>query len=166
MIDFFRGIPGAIGAALSGLGEIIKAPFEWAWEQIQHIAGDIEGAFTGAINAVRGVWNGFARGWNGIHFSIPSVDTHIPGIGTLGGGSFDLPNLPIVDRGGIITGPTLALLAANRRPEAVVPLDRGFGSTLNITVNVPLGAHPAEVGAATVDAIRAYERINGRSWRS
>jgi hypothetical protein len=49
---------------------------------------------------------------------------------------------------------------------AIAQVLGGGSSTFNITVNVPLGASAAQVGAATVDAIRAYERQNGRSWRS
>jgi hypothetical protein len=42
----------------------------------------------------------------------------------------------------------------------------GDGATFNITVQVPVGANPAAVGAATVDAIRSYERVAGKSWRN
>ena len=35
-----------------------------------------------------------------------------------------LPGLPSMDSGGIVTGPTLAALAMNSRPEAVIPLSR------------------------------------------
>jgi hypothetical protein len=82
--------------------------------------------------------------------------------------------------GGIVSRPTVALIG-EAGPEAVVPLHRmpgvsalgntrsmggGAQQTFNINITVPLGAHPAEVGAATVDAIRQYERLNGKSWRS
>lgn len=42
----------------------------------------------------------------------------------------------------------------------------GAGNTYHITVNVPAGAHPAQVGKATVEAIIEYERLNGRGWRT
>jgi len=40
------------------------------------------------------------------------------------------------------------------------------GNSYQISVNVAPGGHPAEVGAATVDAIRAFERANGKGWRN
>jgi hypothetical protein len=49
------------------------------------------------------------------------------------------------------------------RPE---PVGVVAGDTYNITVNVPVGAHPAEVGRQTVLAIQSFERANGSRWRS
>jgi phage tail sheath gpL-like len=59
--------------------------------------------------------------------------------------------------GGIVTGPTLALIG-ERGPEAVVPL-RGRNSGAmgnNVTINVN-GGDPN----AVVSALRAYMRTNG-----
>lgn len=42
----------------------------------------------------------------------------------------------------------------------------GGGNVYQITVNVPPMANPSAVGAATVQAIKAYERSNGASWRN
>jgi hypothetical protein len=39
-------------------------------------------------------------------------------------------------------------------------------STYQITVNVPPTSDPAAVGAAIVDSVNAYERLNGKSWRA
>jgi hypothetical protein len=41
----------------------------------------------------------------------------------------------------------------------------GAGNTYNINVTVPPGTHPAQTGKAVVDAIREYERVNGKGWR-
>jgi hypothetical protein len=40
------------------------------------------------------------------------------------------------------------------------------GSHISITINVPPGAHPRDVGRETVAAIRSYERANTSSWRN
>jgi hypothetical protein len=40
------------------------------------------------------------------------------------------------------------------------------GNTYHITVNVPVGAHPAEVGRQIVDKIQAFEQANGARWRA
>lgn len=52
-------------------------------------------------------------------------------------------------------------------PVAVPSGGRGAGgNTYQISVAVAPGANPADVGAAVVDAIHAYERNNGSGWRS
>lgn len=52
------------------------------------------------------------------------------------------------------------------RPETVTPgLPGGGGNTYHITVDVPVGAHPAETGRQVVEAIKAYETSNGSRWR-
>ena len=77
--------------------------------------------------------------------------------------------------GGIVTRPTLALIG-EAGPEAVVPLSSTPGSSplgrggavINITNNfngVDARAG-AEAGRAYVQAIREYERRNGRGWRN
>ena len=150
LISFFTGIPGRIKDALSGLLDIIKAPF------------------VDAVNAAKGIWNEFARAFNRFSVPIPEIDTHIPGVGKIGGGTLKFPNLPILARGGIVTGPTLALLLGEAGREAVVPLDRGGGlggNTYNLNVSVAAGADPAQTGRTIVDLIAAYERANGRGWR-
>jgi hypothetical protein len=81
--------------------------------------------------------------------------------------------------GGVVSRPTI-LLAGEKGPEAIVPLGRsaagrnamsmsgggGGNQTFNINIKVDPGTPPSQVGAAVVDQIRAYERLNGKSWRS
>ena len=63
---------------------------------------------------------------------------------TPGGGGFlgtgvtlyQLKKEGILDEGGIVTGPTIAGLAMNGRPEAVIPLDRAGGLGGGLTVKV------------------------------
>jgi hypothetical protein len=55
------------------------------------------------------------------------------------------------------------------RSEAIIPLSKMGGTTqntYNITVDVAPGADPIRAGAAVVDAIRSYERVNGQRWRT
>ena len=48
-----------------------------------------------------------------------------------------LPDIPMLAKGGIVTGPTLALIG-EAGPEAVVPLGKGggMGNTFNINIDV------------------------------
>jgi hypothetical protein len=63
--------------------------------------------------------------------------------------------------GGIVTGPTLAMIG-EAGPEAVVPLSKMGGMGGGITVNVNGGlSTSAEIGQAVVNAIRAYNRSAG-----
>ena len=86
-------------------------------------------------------------------FKVPSW---VPG---LGGKGFDVPEIPMLADGGIVTGPTLAMIG-ERGPEAVIPLTgrnagAGMGeTTVNINVN---GGDPN----AVVQALRTYMRQNG-----
>jgi hypothetical protein len=65
--------------------------------------------------------------------------------------------------GGIVTGPTLALIG-ERGPEAVVPLssgNSGFGGGMNITVNAGLVSTPDQIGQLIIEAIQKAQRRSG-----
>jgi hypothetical protein len=81
--------------------------------------------YSSAIDVIRGIWNAFARFWNGIQISIPAID--VPFLGRVGGFNVGLPDLPRLAEGGIVTAPTLALIG-ERGPEAVVPLDKALAT--------------------------------------
>jgi hypothetical protein len=72
--------------------------------------------------------------------------------------------VPAFAKGGIVTGPTLALIG-EAGPEAVVPLSGrnagGLGSQITINVNAGMGADGASIGREIVDAIKRYERTSG-----
>jgi hypothetical protein len=70
-------------------------------------------------------------------------------------------SIPAMANGGIVTGPTLALIG-EAGPEAVVPLSAMGNMGGGITVNVTGGlSSSAEIGQAVVNAIRAYNRTSG-----
>jgi hypothetical protein len=105
---------------------------------------------------VKTIFNSIAKLWNNtfgkMSFKVPSW---VP-FG-LGGKSFDVPDIPLLANGGIVTSPTLAVVG-EAGPEAVIPLDRlgamGAGGNVNIYVQ---GADPQ----AVVDALRTYMFRNG-----
>lgn len=78
MVGFVTGMPGRIGAAASGMFDGIK------------------NSFRSAINFV-------IDKWNGLSFSLPSIDTNIPGIGKVGGFALSPPNIPRLHTGGTLT---------------------------------------------------------------
>lgn len=63
--------------------------------------------------------------------------------------------------GGIVTGPTRALIG-EAGPEAVIPLDKlQSGMTVNVTINAGMGTDPAKLGDEIVDVLTRYQRRNG-----
>jgi hypothetical protein len=111
--------------------------------------------FRTMLDIVKAVFNGIGSAWNNtfgkISFSIPNIPG-IPGRGT----KIQFPKIPALADGGIVTGPTLALIG-EAGPEAVVPLDRmGSMGGNNVTINVN-GGDPQSV----VNALRTYMRQNG-----
>lgn len=126
------------------------------------IRGAVRGAFDGITSAFRSAINRVVSMWNRLHFRIPSIT--IPGIGTIGGGTIYVPQIPYLASGGIVTGPTLAMVG-EAGAEAVIPLDQlgGLGgNTYHITVNVPVGASLENAGRDITRAIDAYESSGGR----
>lgn len=134
LLTFFTGLPARMTRAVSGLFDGLKE------------------AFRGAINFVIDKWNGFS-----LSIKLPKV---------LGGGSIgiDTPNIPHLAKGGIVTGPTLALIGEGAHDEAVIPLDgRGFGgNTYRITVNAPIGSSAIDIGRELASYLDAYELMGGR----
>jgi hypothetical protein len=111
--------------------------------------------FQMLLSVVKGIFNGIGSAWNNtfgkISFNIPNIPG-LPGRGT----KVEFPKIPALADGGIVTGPTLALIG-EAGPEAVIPLDRAGsmgGGDVNIYVQ---GADPN----AVVDALRTYMFRNG-----
>ena len=104
-----KAVAGAIGSAFGAVADVVK----------------------GALNGVITMMNFVIAGLNKIHFELPSW---IPGIG---GKSFgiNLPNIPMLADGGIVTKPTLAMIG-EAGAEAVIPLSKGGMGGINVVVNV------------------------------
>jgi len=116
----------------------------------------IKGYIEALAGFYKGLFNGIAKAWNNtvgkLSFEIPSW---IPG--GIGGKGFSVPKIPELANGGIVTGPTIAMIG-ERGPEAVIPLSGRNAPAMgnNITINVN-GGDPQSV----VNALRTYMRQNG-----
>lgn len=75
IVGFFTGLPDRITDAAAGM-------------------------FDGIKDAFRGAVNWIIDAWNGLEFSLPEVDTHIPGVGKVGGWSLGTPDIPRLHSGG------------------------------------------------------------------
>ena len=78
ILNFFTGLPGKIKKKTLGLFDGVKD------------------AFRSAINWVIGIWNR-------LRFTIPKIDTHIPGVGKVGGWSIGTPHIDPIGGGGGVT---------------------------------------------------------------
>ena len=143
MVDTFKDLPGLLfRAAIDGLSLLTNLGKQFGKAMI----------------------NGLIEMWNKADITVPRFDVPdwIPGVGGKGFGGFDLlPDIPTLAAGGIVTGPTLALLG-EAGSEAIIPLDHAGGGRIGgapITVNVylPVGSD----GDAVVRALQEYEARNG-----
>jgi phage-related protein len=151
-------------------------PFTTAFEKT---FGGISNFFYGIVNGMIGFFEGFANavisGVNSVIRALNRLKVTMPKVGDTPGFSIGfnipelsnivLPRVPLA-AGGIVMGPTNALIG-EAGPEAVIPLDRmRMGNTINITVNAGMGTDGARVGEAIVSAIRRYERSSGKVFAS
>jgi TP901 family phage tail tape measure protein len=114
ILTFFTSLPGNLKSAF-GNG------FDFIWD-----------AFKSAINYM-------IRAWNGLSFSLPAVDTHIPGVGKIGGLTINTPYIPEL-KSGLDYVPFDNFPAILHKGERVVPaaqngLRGGGGSGGGLTVN-------------------------------
>ena len=116
--------------------------------------------FSGLYTIFKTLFNGIAKLWNNtigkLSFEIPNW---VPGIG---GSGFDVPNIPYLAEGGIVTGPTVAMIG-EAGPEAVIPLNQMNGRMgSNVTINISGGiSTSAEIGRSVVDALTQYSQVYG-----
>ena len=137
-----------------GFRNIVDSVFSVIQTVVSVSIGVIKGYFETLYGFYKGIFNGIASLWNNtigkLSFKVPSW---VPG---LGGKGFDVPNIPMLAEGGIVTSATLAMIG-EKGPEAVIPLDRmGQMGGNNVTINVN-GGDPN----AVVAALRTYMRQNG-----
>jgi TP901 family phage tail tape measure protein len=139
VFDFVMGVLdtkiGKILAFFLPFGPIIVAlkllseNWDAIWNGMKATVSLVVDGIRGYVNLLISALNLMIRGANKISIKVPSW---VPGIGGKGF-SLDIPEIPSLAAGGIVTKPTLAMLG-ERGPEAVVPLGRsGMGG---ITINI------------------------------
>jgi hypothetical protein len=116
--SWFKGAILDVWAAAKAVGSWFAGPFV---DFFKHMGDSIVSIFKGAINWVIG-------GFNRLNFTVPRFDTHIPGLGVVGGFTVGVGHLPLLDVGGDVLAGGLAVIHAGERvvPAAqVAPLGRG-----------------------------------------
>jgi phage-related minor tail protein len=118
---------GPIEKVMDVLG-FLKDMWDKIWDKMADPIETVIGTIKGFLNIFVNALNWIIRGINKIGFKVPDW---IPKWGGKEWG-FDIPQIPKLAEGGIVTKPTLAMIG-ERGPEAVVPLNRG---TTGVTVNI------------------------------
>jgi hypothetical protein len=145
--DAFRDIVDAVFGA-------IKTGIKGGMDAITGYLTFVMGVYKGIFNAIGKLWNNTI---GKLKFKIPDW---VPGIG---GNGFEVPDIPMLANGGIVSSPTLALIG-ERGPEAVIPLDRmgSMGGGMNITVQAGLVSTPDQMGQLIIESIQRAQRRSGQ----
>lgn len=142
-----------LGKALEAVGVVASVLWDGMKAGFAGVVTAVSGYINGLVAIYKGLFNGIATVWNN---TVGKLSFKIPGwVPVIGGKGFDVPDIPMLAEGGIVSSPTLAMIG-ERGPEAVVPLNRAGALGNNITINVN-GGDPN----AVVAALRTYMRQNG-----
>lgn len=127
IVDAFRGLDDPVQAGVAA----IKGALNGLVSFLAGLVGRVASEARAVANAIKAPINAVLSAWNSLSFTVPKITLpsvkiagHKIGGGSFGGFSIAFPNIPLLAEGGIVTGPTLAMLGEAGR-EAVVPLDAG-----------------------------------------
>lgn len=154
----FIAILAALYFKFEGVRKIVDSVFQFIKTAVTEGIDFLTSYVETVLSIYKTLFNAIAKLWNNtigkLSFSIPSW------VPVIGGKGFSVPQIPMLAEGGIVTGPTLAMIG-ERGPEAVVPLNRGgMGATYHVVVNGGI-SNSADIGRAVVDAIKSFNRQNG-----
>ena len=172
----------AVLAAASAVGRFFSGTLwpgiKWVWDKISggavaakngvvkafnSVVGFIKGLPKAISGAASGMWNGITSAfrsainwivskWNNLSFTIPGVDTHIPGVGKVGGFTLNTPNIPMLARGGTALRSGLALVGEDGpeflnlpRGASVVPLDQADAGPSVLEAHIEIGGEVVRV---------------------
>jgi hypothetical protein len=127
VINIVAGLVSGIGKLITWIGRAVgwvKDKFVGAWQSLKDI---LSGLWDGVVGAAKTGLNFIIDGINkiitGMNFAIDLLDKAAGPFINFG----EIPHIPHLAEGGIVTRPTLALIG-ERGPEAVVPMrQRGAG---------------------------------------
>lgn len=174
MKPVINGLKTMLGGVIDFVAGVFTGNWSRAWNGIKDIFGGaweaLKGLAKAPLNAVISMVNKAIGGLNGLNVKIPDW---VPG---MGGKSFGLniPKIPGLAEGGVVTQPTVALVGEGRESEAVLPLSKlssmiggnagtGAGMTVNFSpvINVNGGGGGSvydDTRRALKDAQREFER--------
>lgn len=140
-----------------GAIDFVRDKFNGLVDFFKGLPGTIGGIFSGLWDGIADTLKNALNSVLQLPLTVPEID--IPVIGKVGGQTL----IPALAKGGIVTGPTLALIG-EAGPEAVIPLNGQYATgstTVNINVTAGVG-DPVEIGRTVQRALDAYRRSGGR----
>lgn len=150
VVDYIIAIPDRLGSLVGRFRSAGSSLIHGLIDGLRNVGGSIGDLGRSIVNSVIGFLNdvlphSISINKGPIHVSVPLF-----------------PNIPMLASGGIVYGPTLALIG-EAGPEAVVPLSKSRvgGNSYQITVEVPVAHDLYTVGETLVAAIREYEEGGG-----
>lgn len=156
-------LPGLILTHIDDIKEFFGDLVSFVTGLPKKIAKAALGMFDGIKDAFKGAVNFIIDKWNGLEFKVGGgsiLGKDLPSV-TLG-----TPNIPRLARGGITTGPTLAMVGDNPGGrEAVIPLDRydlGGGAMLEVLGKILLaleGSHDRIGQVVAQEAGRGWSKV-------
>lgn len=122
----FNGLMTTLGGVLDFITGVFTGNWSQAWQGVKDIFGGIFDSLASLIkapiNAVIGLINQAISSINTVSVDIPDWVPEWAGGGkTLG---FSVPEIPMLAKGGIATGPTLAMVGEGKEDEAILPLSK------------------------------------------
>lgn len=127
--EALNGIKQILGGIIDFITGIFTGDWKKAWEGVKKIFSGIwdtiKGIVKAPLNFIIDAVNTLIRGINKFKINIPDWVANLTGIkaGYLG---FNIPTIPRLAQGGIITSPTIAMVG-EAGAEAVMPLERNTG---------------------------------------
>lgn len=173
VVGFVASLPGRIGALA---GAMFFAGVSLGGAVVDGIKAGAQNAAGFAIDIAGAILDAFKKGWNSVARAINEFIPDQIGFDTpFGFLGVNLPDNPLPRfHSGIasVPGPPgsemLAILQAGER---VIPASQNRtvggaagGNSYSIVVQVAPGADLARAGAEMIEAIKAYERHNGKVW--
>jgi hypothetical protein len=115
------GLVQAIGNIFQNVTQAITAPFQAAFNAVRGIVNQILNGIGSAINSVIGAINSIIQGANRAlaRLNLPQIPT--------------LPQaqIPQFAKGGVVSGPTIAMVGEGGEPEYIVPQSKASGFAAN-----------------------------------
>jgi len=119
--DAISGIIDSIKGAWAGLGQALSSPFEVAATTIRGVLNTVISGIETTINGVINAINNLIQGANNVASTVG-----LPSIPTL-----QSVSLPRFADGGVVTGPTMALVGEGGEPEYIVPQSKAGAFAAN-----------------------------------
>ena len=128
VVDFVTNAIKTLKGIIQFVTGVFTGDWDKAWEGIKNtvgnIFGQIEALAKGGVNLIIDALNAFIAGLNKIKWDLPDWDILGDWAGKRFG--FDIPKIKKLAKGGIVTGPTPAIIGEAGK-EAVLPLENNLG---------------------------------------